>query len=90
MQRTSDIFNAANLFKNPTNKVALPNPHITMRKKNTIVGDDQHKTGGSVLRRSGTGSSILASSSEDPMASTLQKWREQVKDSESIIEEDDY
>lgn len=41
MQRTSDIFNAANLFKNTTNKVALPNPHITMRKKNTIIGDDQ-------------------------------------------------
>ena len=74
-------------------KVVLPNPHVTMRRKNTLK--EKQGEGGSmspsanVLRRSTTGSVLTQNQGEDPMASTLQKWREQVSERDLIAEEDD-
>ncbi|CDW84931.1 kinesin motor domain containing protein [Stylonychia lemnae] len=92
-QRTNEFFQQSNSFSSQQ-KIVLPNPHITMRKKNTLKGDaiavDDSVSGSQSMRRSGTGS-ILASnvSQQDPMAQTLQKWREQVKGEDKIMEEDE-
>ena len=77
-KRTNEYFN-----KNTQPKVVLPNPHVTLRRKNTK--EVVEPASGLILRRSQSGLSSQASN--DPMAQTLQKWRESVVGKESIIEE---
>ena len=65
-------------------KVVLPHPHVTLRKKNpftTIGSSSDNSDGGSLLRRSMSGI--------DPMADTLQKWKDSMKENDSIREEGD-